>query len=311
MISDNNPLCCCEYFDLHKERNHILACCCNCQDFDEGFDSFVSGRPISRHNQAGFMATLYDRLRIPWKGGARRISMEACISIVLVPIFLLIASISPGWTIISASTMILFLTYVKCRISKSNPRMKFFFAWMNTSFVVVYLIFEFVVIPFLQILWEENIALSVLIAIAYFCFWKTKTRRSPDGLTKNCVYCMTQVPSDSRHYSWLDCCVGQHNAKQYTIGLCVTIAALLYGCNLTLTTVCHPFEWFAIILLPDDCTEAYDLFELSLSFVSGLYTLGIATYLSILLIHRITLIMFYTLFSQSQHNRKTQDNFIA
>lgn len=148
------------------------------------------------------MATLYDRLRIPWKGGARRISLEACVSVILVPAFLLIASISPIWTVISACTMIIFLTYVKCRLSKSHPKMKFFSAWMNTSFVTVYLIFQFVVIPFLQILWEENVALSVLIAIAYFSFWKTKARRTVDSLSKNCLYCMTQVPSDSRHYSW-------------------------------------------------------------------------------------------------------------
>lgn len=38
---DTDPLCCCEYFDRNDERNHILACCCNCVDFDESCDRFV------------------------------------------------------------------------------------------------------------------------------------------------------------------------------------------------------------------------------------------------------------------------------
>lgn len=261
MITDSNPLCCCEYFDLHDERNHILACCCNCQDFDEGFDSFIGGRGIPRRNQTGFMATLHDRLRIPWKGGAKRVSIEVAISLVLIPIFLLIACLSPIWTAISGVGMVIFLSYIKLRVAKTYPRTKFFFAWMNVSFVVLYFIFEFVVIPFLEILWEENIALTAMMAIALFCFWNAKKRMPIEGLSRNCSYCMAQVPNDSKHYDWLHCCVGRRNAGYYLTGLLATIVALLYGCDLTLTTVCHPFTWIYAVLLPDDCTEAYDLFE--------------------------------------------------
>lgn len=35
---DPDPLCCCEYFDRNNERNHILACFCNCVEFDSLFD---------------------------------------------------------------------------------------------------------------------------------------------------------------------------------------------------------------------------------------------------------------------------------
>lgn len=35
---EDGALCCCEYFDIHEERNHILACCCNCEDLDVAFD---------------------------------------------------------------------------------------------------------------------------------------------------------------------------------------------------------------------------------------------------------------------------------
>ncbi|GJQ87323.1 GABPI [Trypoxylus dichotomus] len=310
MISDNNPLCCCEYFDLHDERNHILACCCNCQDFDEGFDSFIGGRGIPRHNHSGFMATLHDRLRIPWKGGAKRISIEVAVSFVLIPIFLLIASLSPMWTAISGVTMIIFLSYIKLKVSKAYPRTRFFFAWMNVSCVVLYLIFEFVVIPFLEILWEENVGLTAMIMFATFWFWKAKKRRSVEGLSRNCLYCMAQVPNDSRHCDWLHCCIGPHNSRQYLMGLFSAVTALLYGSELTLTTVCHPFMWFHIILLPDDCTEAYDLFELSLAFVSGIYSLAIAIFLAAILVHQITLSC-CNVFRGSFSYKKLHENFMV
>jgi palmitoyltransferase len=35
MDDEIEPLCCCEYYDRTNERNHILACCCNCIDLDE------------------------------------------------------------------------------------------------------------------------------------------------------------------------------------------------------------------------------------------------------------------------------------
>lgn len=37
-VMEDGSLCCCEYFDIHQERNHILACCCNCEDLDESFE---------------------------------------------------------------------------------------------------------------------------------------------------------------------------------------------------------------------------------------------------------------------------------
>jgi len=35
---DNSPLCCCEYWNIEQERSHILGCCCNCEDLDDGVE---------------------------------------------------------------------------------------------------------------------------------------------------------------------------------------------------------------------------------------------------------------------------------
>lgn len=32
------PLCCCEYVDRRGERNHLAACCCDCEELDESCD---------------------------------------------------------------------------------------------------------------------------------------------------------------------------------------------------------------------------------------------------------------------------------
>ena len=32
------PLCCCEYINMHGEKTHILGICCDCEALDETFD---------------------------------------------------------------------------------------------------------------------------------------------------------------------------------------------------------------------------------------------------------------------------------
>lgn len=53
--------------------------------------------------------------------------------------------------------------------------------------------------------------------------------------------------------------------------------------NLVVTTVCHPFPVFRIfnieILMPDDCSDVYDQYELALCFVGALYALVLAVFL--------------------------------
>lgn len=146
------------------------------------------------------MATLHDRLRIPWKGGAKRIPLEAVVSIILVAFFLYLASLGPIWTATSALSMIFFLVYVKYKFQ--NSRSRFFQAWMYVSFLLLYLIFEFIVIPFLEILWEENVVLTAVIAVSCIWFWQTKKRRPLEGSSRNCLHCAMQVPSDSKHCAW-------------------------------------------------------------------------------------------------------------
>lgn len=56
---DTDPLCCCEYYDRNSARNHILACCCNCTDVDESFDSLYLE---PRRDRSILLVLLYKRV---------------------------------------------------------------------------------------------------------------------------------------------------------------------------------------------------------------------------------------------------------
>lgn len=58
-----------------------------------------------------------------------------------------------------------------------------------------------------------------------------------------------------------DSCIGQHNHCLFLLAIFFAICALLYSSNLTLTSVCHPFTVYKTILLPDDCSDVYNMFE--------------------------------------------------
>lgn len=228
MHRSDTPLCCCEYFNINQERSHILACCCNCQDLDESFEKYVpslvlnsinsscllcsliTGKPIPRRNQDGMLATLQDRLRVPWRGGARQVTLDAILLVLLVPVSLLCGAFNVYATITTAlvECMIVFYIYHKL------PKSKFFLNWVLITLIVQYLVFQSVVVPLLEILYEENVALGVLIAISVCCacMVKHKSNRLQDvqnGFLKtesgryfHCSICQIAVPDWDHHNVW-------------------------------------------------------------------------------------------------------------
>ncbi|ERL84494.1 hypothetical protein D910_01924 [Dendroctonus ponderosae] len=173
---DTDDLCCCEYYDLSNERNHILACLCNCVDLDEAVDNLVKGKKVSDQNKTGLTNTMRDRLRVPWIGGAIQVSFDSLLPVIILPLVFLVSSLSLWWTAFSFTTIGVFILLISNFFVRTIPKTKFFFVWTVTSIVLLYFIFEFVVIPFLEILVEENIALSVLIFGFIMCLYLMKLR---------------------------------------------------------------------------------------------------------------------------------------
>lgn len=56
----------------------------------------------------------------------------------------------------------------------------------------------------------------------------------------------------------LDTCVGERNHRAFILGLAGLVVSLLYGSNLTLTTVCRPRTLWGTVLVPESCSEVYE-----------------------------------------------------
>jgi len=80
----------------------------------------------------------------------------------------------------------------------------------------------------------------------------------------------------SAYFFRLDCCVGSSNLRWYVSCLFFSAIAFIYGSNLTMTSVCHPFILIGTILLPDDCSDVYHQLEYVFIVFSN-YTLNIYT----------------------------------
>ncbi|XP_037079262.1 palmitoyltransferase ZDHHC23-like, partial [Pollicipes pollicipes] len=88
------PLCCCEYVNMEGEKSHILAVCCDCEAVDDTCDRWIKRLSVPESNYDRIQATVADRLRIPWFGGARPCSWELLVSIISTPLLMLLSTLS-------------------------------------------------------------------------------------------------------------------------------------------------------------------------------------------------------------------------
>ncbi|XP_039910488.1 palmitoyltransferase ZDHHC23 [Hirundo rustica] len=87
------PLCCCEYVDRRGRRNHLAACCCDCEDLDDGCDRWLTCRSLPPGALERIADTVADRLRVPWFSGAVKINVSLVPPLVLLPVFLHVAAL--------------------------------------------------------------------------------------------------------------------------------------------------------------------------------------------------------------------------
>lgn len=299
----SNPLCCCEYIDQDGNRNHILACCCNCVDLDRAVDSFCCCRGGNQGSCGRALLTMVDRMRIPWLGGAKHISCDILMPMVLLPSLFAFGAINFPCTAVAFLSMLLLVLQLHRSYFRTIPNTKFFCSWTYTSLAMIFLIYEFLVVPFLEITPQENWTFIVVSIISIFSLFKVQTLRDSlnylndvESVESNplnskasntcstcasylmprmvhCSTCQKCIPKRELHCLWFGCCVGSHNLLWFIICLLSLSVSLLYSSNLILTTVCRPYQVWGSLLLPEDCSEVYYEFRFALCFVSGLYSL--------------------------------------
>ncbi|XP_053612800.1 palmitoyltransferase ZDHHC23-A [Plodia interpunctella] len=221
---------------------------------------------------------------------------------VILPIMLLIATISRAVTI----TVMVFIgmgaLYIISRPRHRN-RSPFFFSWTLSSGLYMFLMFELVVMDFWEITYFENIIFLLLFAFTCHFFYKMKSTADFElatGSSKGveyspvltsdyhyCKICEIEVNEGYFHSIWWDCCVLKPNYGYFLLGHIFCLATLLFGSNLTLTTVCQPYIFYGPILMPEDCGDVYYDCYLALCFVTCVYSLGYALVICSVLLHQL------------------------
>ncbi|XP_011307762.1 palmitoyltransferase ZDHHC23 [Fopius arisanus] len=236
-----------------------------------------------------------------WRSGTKQISIDATIPLISLPVLTLIAAQTIYLTIIVFVVTPIIIYHLHHNFLRFLPRSKFFLMWTITSVVMLMIIFELCVVPLLEIVVEENYVFMAGVVGGIFCGFKTKVKsdsavqtdnlthesevvkaseeiclmckKPPPARTYHCRTCQTCVAGREYHCRWLDCCIGSNNLRWYLGCLLCSSVAFIYGSNLTMTSVCHPFVLIGTILLPDDCSDVYHQLDLAVCLVSGIYSL--------------------------------------
>lgn len=118
--------------------------------------------------------TLKDRLRhLLGPIGAKQISLEAILPMVLLPAMLCIAAVNFYWTIVVCLAIPLLLGYAQYVRRNYLPRTKFFFMWAFWSIVYLGILFEMTV-PLTELMPEENFVFIVTMFGSVICFYKVR-----------------------------------------------------------------------------------------------------------------------------------------
>lgn len=120
------------------------------------------------------VANIQDRFRIPWQGGARRISLDSAVPLLLFPTALYFAAQGFWPTILMFLLVALFLYYIHRTVRKYRVATKFFYVWTLTSASLMFIIFEFLVVPMLDINNDENVIFTIFMVATAVCFFFTK-----------------------------------------------------------------------------------------------------------------------------------------
>ncbi|CAK9794835.1 Palmitoyltransferase ZDHHC23-A [Anthophora quadrimaculata] len=264
--------------------------------------------------------TVWERLRNPcgWRAGAKQIAVDAMIPIFAVPVLAVIAAQTVLCTIIVFVATPILVYYLHHNFLRFLLRSKFFLMWTITSVVMLMLIFEISVVPLLEILPEENVVFITCVVGGIWCGYMTRLnadsttqestltqglelgegsgelcitcRRRAPPKAHHCRMCQTCILNREYHCKWLDCCIGSSNLKWYLGCLFFSAIAFIYGSNLTMTSVCHPFILIGTVLMPDDCSDVYYQLDIALCFISALYSLLVGLVVVCYLMYHLWLI---------------------
>lgn len=118
---------------------------------------------------------MLDRIRVPWRGGAKQVTLDAILPIILLPVFGYIAAQGVAMSIVIFTSLPSFLLFMHYCFMKNFSQTKFFAVWSLTSLILIVGVFELIAVEMLEIRHDENIIFILLTISVCFCVCKTRS----------------------------------------------------------------------------------------------------------------------------------------
>ena len=141
MASDPSPLCCCEFRNLHGQRTHILAFCCECDELDSAVDQCLKGNRVQREKLTEISMVISDRIRIPWFNGALKVKFDAIIPVLFLAISLHFASHGLVFTVLALVYVPVFILVYYIYVLNQRKKTWFFVSWALSSLVGIFALY--------------------------------------------------------------------------------------------------------------------------------------------------------------------------
>lgn len=151
--------------------------------------------------------------------------------------------------------------------NRYRPKLRFtgFYAsWTISSFVLLVTVFEFEVVPFLELLLYENVIVVLMASFSVLMTAVIRSRSRDQSFASSSSCCqssdkrvMSTRSFRDKYYAGLQSVISSRNRGCFIAGLLCTICCLTYSSHLIMSTICHPVlvaEW---ILVPDDCSDVF------------------------------------------------------
>lgn len=177
--------------------------------------------------------TVWERLRNPcgWRAGAKQISVDAMLPLLVVPALAVIAAQAVLCTFVVFMATPILVYYLHHNFLRFLLRTKFFLMWTITSVLMLMLVFEISVVPLLEILPEENQLFMVCVVGGIWCGYRAKLNADyaaqegalahglelGEGSGELCTTCRRRAPPRAHHCRLCQTCIlnREYHCKWY------------------------------------------------------------------------------------------------
>ncbi len=152
-MDSTDPLCCCEYENVHGERAHLCGLLCDCAELDDMCDKIFIGQKshVNSKNLESIFQVAEDRIRLPWPRGAVKIQFDKYLPFVAIPVLFHLASYNwQSQVLVNGLVLPLVIAckFQTCLRWSYKPRTKFFVHWSLATFCYIFYIYQWHVVGF-------------------------------------------------------------------------------------------------------------------------------------------------------------------